>query len=260
MERLLRERYRNAPFRIEVINAGVDCYNSLESLIYFQTRLLDFSPDIAISHQGINDMWFMLAARGFRSDLTHARRTFAVPPRKWWQYSPFLSCCFARNTLNNPYYPARVVNLNLLIVTDPGMFENPENAPGVELEPEMAATFERNTRSFVSIARGNGIIPVVSTQALQDSPGGGGRWTRAMERVNRVTRDVVASESVGLIDLAQLMPWNPVDYYDNCHLKDTPGGLGRQAQIFADGLIAMRAVERTWEGRQEQKSEARGRK
>jgi hypothetical protein len=243
MERMLRDHYRGSPFRVEVINAGVNCYNSFESLIYFQTRLLDFSPDIAIFHHAINDVWFMLAAPGFQSDFSHARRTFALPPRKWWEYSPFLSCWFAKNTIHNPYYPARVVNLNVLIVTNPAIVEDPDRGRKGGLEPDMIATFERNTRVFLSIARGNRIVPVLSTQSIRDDPTDRGRWTQAIKRLNKATRDIAKGESVGLIDFAQLMPWNPVDYYDFCHLRDTPGGLGRKARIFADGLIALHAVE-----------------
>lgn len=260
MERLLGERYRDAPFRIEVINAGVQSYNSLESLIYFQTRLLDLSPDIAICHHGINDCRFMLEMPNFQSDYSHARRTFAVPPPRWWEYSPFLAWWFARESITNPYYPARFVNLNVLIVTIPSIAADPRKGRRGEVEPEMIATFERNTRNFIYVARANGVIPVLSTQSNLDDTPVGGRWIRSIERLNKVTRDIAASESVGMIDIAQLMPWNPVDYYDPSHLRDTPSGLGRQAQIFAQGLINMRAIEQAWERRHEKKSEARGQK
>lgn len=258
MERLLRGWYREAPFRIEVINAGVQSYNSLESLIYFQTRLLDLSPDIAIAHHALNDGWFMLEMFDFQSDFSTARRTFTLPPRKWWEYSPLLSCCFAVGSVTNPYYPARFVNLNTLILTNPMIAMDPRKGRNGEMEPQMVAAFERNTRSFVSIARANQIIPVLSTQTCFDDAPVGGRWIRAIERLNNVSRDIAASESVGLIDFARAMPWNPVDYYDPTHLRDTLGGLERQARLFAEGLIAMRAVEQVWERRHGKKSEVRG--
>ena len=260
MERLLRDRYRNAPFRIEVINAGVNSYTSLESLIQFQTRLLDFSPDVAVFHHGRNECWFMLEFPGYQSDYSHARRTFSIPPPKFWEYSPLLSRYLARNSVANPYYPAQSADLGAFVITNPALASDTSQWLHGELTPEMIATFERNTRTFISVARANGVIPVLSTQSNQDDWATGGRWIRSVERMNQVTRDVAASESAGLIDFAQLLPWNPVDYYDYCHLRDSPGGLGRQAELFADGLVRMRALEQTWERRRATKAEVGGEK
>jgi len=256
MERLLREHYRDAPFRIEVVNAGVQAYNSLESLIYFQTSLLDLSPDIAVFHHAINDCWFMVEMPGFQSDFSHARRTFTIPPPKRWEYSPFLSWWFSREaSLSNLYFPPGFVNLNVPVLVHPEIATDPMKGLHGEMEPRMVAAFERNTRNFLSVARGNGVIPVISTQSFCDD---GGRWTRSLAQLNQVTRDIATSESVGMIDFAQILPWNSEDYYDWSHLTDTPNGLGRQAEIFAQGLINMRAIEQAWEKRLKKKQEVRG--
>ena len=240
------------------INAGVNSYTSLESLIQFQTRLLDLSPDIAVFHHGRNECWFMLEFPGYQSDYSHARRTFSIPPPKFWEYSPLLSRYLARDSVANPYYPAQSADLGAFVITNPILTSDLSKWLRGELTPEMIATFERNTRNFISVARANGVIPVLSTQSNQDDWATGGRWIRSVERMNKVTRDVAASESAGLIDFSQLMPWNPVDYYDSCHLRDTPGGLGRQAELFADGLIKMRAFEQAWEHRHAPKQDVRG--
>jgi len=254
MERLLHEHYGDGSFRIEVLNAGVQACVSLESLIHFETQLLDLSPDIAIFHHGTNDGWFMIAFSDFQSDYIHVRRTLGGVPPKWWEYSPLLSYYCARRSVNNPYFPARNVNLNQLIITRPAILWDSRAGRYGEATPAMVAAFERNVHSFVSVARGNGVIPVLSTVVSQDDRDWAGLWFRAYGRINTAIRNVAVRESVDLIDFARLMPWNPTDFYDACHLKDTPGGLGRKAQIFAQALIEMgvveRACERRWEHRQ----------
>jgi len=247
MERLLREHYREAPFRIEVINAGVGFYSSLESLIDFETRLLDLSPGVAVVHHGINDGWFMLPRGDFRSDYSHARRTFGPPTRKWWLYSPLLSRLFGRQLGTNLYVPNPNPSLVSMIFTPPDIADRVNRRPRSQLEPPMVAAFERNLRNFISVARANGIIPVLSTQSFIDDTSAGGHWIGAVRRLNAVTLDVAVRESVDAIDFARFLPWNPDDYDDVCHLKDTPGGLGRQAEIFARRLIEGRVLERAWE-------------
>jgi hypothetical protein len=192
----------------------------------------------------------MIDMPGFQSDYSHARSTFHVPPRKWWEYSFTLSWLAAEASVLNPYFPGNVPNLNVLVLVRPDIAVDSSRGCGGQLGPEMIATFKRNTRNFILIARAHGIIPVLSTQTIVDDAAGNHRWFRSLERLNQVIRDLATSESVGLIDFALQMPWNPVDYCDPCHLRDTPGGLGRQAQIFAQGLIAMRTIEQAWERRQ----------
>jgi len=253
MEKVLREHYKDAPFRIEVINAGVQASNSLESLIYFQTRLLDLSPDIAILHHGINESWYMVEVPGFQSDYSHARHTFCLPPRQWWEFSPFLSFCFARRSLTNRYFPARFANLNWFILKRPSILWDWTQGRHGELEPRMIAAFERNIRNFVYVARGNGVIPVLSTQVFLDRRFD--LWNIAVERLMDVIRDVAKREKVDLVDFARAMSWNPDVFYDACHLRDKPGGLPKKARIFAQTLIEEHVIERAWQRRREQSAD-----
>jgi hypothetical protein len=52
LQTLLREHLRP---EIEVINAGVPGYSSLESLINLQLRVLEFDPDLVLIYHGINE-------------------------------------------------------------------------------------------------------------------------------------------------------------------------------------------------------------
>jgi len=90
LEQSLKQHYGGRR-HIEVINAGVPGYTSLESLIYFETRLLDYKPNIAIFDLGWNDALFMSCFPDFTSDYTHARRVFEAPSFRLWEASPLLS-------------------------------------------------------------------------------------------------------------------------------------------------------------------------
>lgn len=246
MEQLLRARYADAPFRIEVINAGVSASVSLESLIYFETEILNLSPDIVVFHDVLNDGWLMVRCLGFQSDYSNARRTLTIPRPALWEYSPFLSYFFAESSLSNPYGFGRAASLADLVFTQPMLYWDYRRGTWNELDRTMLASFERNLRSAVYVARGNGVIPVFATAVIvpygPENPSGH-LMHRAVEDLNRVMRDTATSESVPVIDVARMMPWSREAFADACHLVDGPKGLGRKAEVFADELMRMQLIE-----------------
>lgn len=249
MGAILQEHYRDAPFNIEVLNAGVGASNSMESLIYFETRILDFDPDVVVYHHGMNDVWIMTIMPQFATDYSHARRPFYIDPPKWWEISPFLSYWFAKDSIFNRYFPARHPNVNALITKKPSTVRNYSPRSMRELEPRMLAAYRRNLVSFISVARGNGVLPVISTQVYYDDRGDGGLWYRSIGQISEIVRDVATSESVDLIDFGRDMKWSTDRFFDACHMKDNDKGLGEKARFFADSLIEKRVVERAWERR-----------
>ncbi|MCB9899231.1 MAG: hypothetical protein H6825_14595 [Planctomycetes bacterium] len=75
LEKLLGTMYPTV--RFEVINAGVSGYNSYESLINLNIRLLDLDPDLALVYHSINDvrLWEW---PGYKPDNSHARAVWPV--------------------------------------------------------------------------------------------------------------------------------------------------------------------------------------
>jgi hypothetical protein len=68
--------YRN----VEVINAGVVAYNSWESLINFQFRVLDLDPDLVIVYFGTNDVHARLVEPStYSSDNSGTRKQWRLP-------------------------------------------------------------------------------------------------------------------------------------------------------------------------------------
>jgi len=241
LEQFLRRRYAGAPFKIEVINAGHSAYTSLESLVLFETRMLDFSPDVAIFHNAVNDLWEATQFRGFASDYSIERRTFGPMRAKVWEYSPLLTILFRRATTPfNPYAPNKMVGLMSMIHHPINPLPN-DRAVWAERARLSADVLERNIRSFIAVARGNGVIPVLSTMSCGSK---GSLFYEGIRVCNERIRRLAAAESVVLVDFASSMPWNSRIFYDDCHIRDRPEGLERKGRIFADVLIREGIIEK----------------
>jgi hypothetical protein len=69
LERTLNRRARaeHVPLHVQVINAGVVGYRLFQNLIYFETRVADFHPDLVIAMDGHNDLdALQLGVPGYR--------------------------------------------------------------------------------------------------------------------------------------------------------------------------------------------------
>jgi hypothetical protein len=76
---------------LEVVNAGCPDYTTWESLINFQLRLLELSPDLAIVYHNINDVEARLVEpSSYRSDNTGLRKNWSFPDEEWWEASHLL--------------------------------------------------------------------------------------------------------------------------------------------------------------------------
>ena len=242
LERFLREQYADASFAIEVINAGHPAYTSLESLILFQTRLVNFSPDIAILQNAINDAWMATVFRTFAGDYSHGRHSFGPLGPHAWEYSPLLSLLFARTTTpRNPFAPNHAVDLLKMINNRWGEGFSLDGPARQERAALGADVVERNTLSFVATARGNGVIPVIATETSRAEEG---FYNQVLAACNDRVRAVAAREGVILVDFAREMPWNSRAFYDPCHLRDRPEGLEQKGRIFAQALIRAGVIER----------------
>lgn len=241
LETVLREHYSSAPFVIEVINAGHPAYTSLETLVLFETLVLDFSPDVAIFHHGLNDTWEGTQFPNFQGDYTHARHTFGPLEVRAWEYSPLLTFLFRKATSPfNPYAPNRSVDLIRLIHNETDDTKKLSQAQRQERVRRCIDTLERNVLTFLALARGNGVIPVLSTMSSRQAEN---LYGDALLAWNERLRVIAKRESVAFVDFANELPWDPRAYYDTIHLRDRPEGLGRKAKIFADVLIRERIIE-----------------
>ncbi len=71
--RNLSARYPNK--KIEILNEGIQGYNSLDNLIDLESRIVDFDCDVFIIYLGINDYFSRAPLSIYRTDYSHFRRT-----------------------------------------------------------------------------------------------------------------------------------------------------------------------------------------
>jgi lysophospholipase L1-like esterase len=250
MERLLREHYAGqsagAP-RIEVISAGVPGYTSLEALIYFESKLLDYNLDVAIFALGLNDALFMACFPDFVSDYTHARKVFEIPRPRLWERSALLTLLVpGARTIANPFRSNPKRYASALPITDPARLEVDDAERRRCFKPERINVFLRNVRNFAFVARGQGVTPVLSTTICGPEAG---FQADVIGQMNERLRQTAASLSIPCVDLAGEMPWSAAAFEDNSQPRDCPEGLERMGRIVAEFLIRERIVEKAVAGR-----------
>ena len=108
--------------KYEVINAGCAGWTTVEMLINFELRLLDFKPDIIVLYAGFNDIRRCGLVNGFKSDYSHARFN-----------KGFDRATHGRSVLS---------------------YVSPKNPDLVEIAPEEAIqTFRRNVKTIIGVAK-----------------------------------------------------------------------------------------------------------
>lgn len=235
VESALRYHYAGEPFGIEVLNCGVNAYESMQVLMYYETTILDYDPDIVLVLTGINDAVLQAQSIRFQSDYAGVRRTFGPPPPLWWEHSPLLSLVFKRRaTAGNPYWPNETHGMMPFIwkwdaIDNPGRAAVEARLQAGRFEP-----YARNLRSLVHVIRGGGAVPILLTLPFRPDHASVAPFVAG---VNERIRGLAADENVALLDLAELMPWNRDAFYDDCHLIDGPTGLWRKARIVVDFLV-----------------------
>ncbi|MBD3272679.1 MAG: hypothetical protein GF384_09110 [Elusimicrobia bacterium] len=188
LEKALNARYESPEF--QVINAGVHGWTSAESLINFQFRLLEFSPDMIIVYHGMNDVYPLLCADEGASDFSNYRKQLEY-------HKPGL---LTRIGLRISYV------LRLLYYVNHGLSSNivpmtTQAVPKVDIEEVAnAATgrhFRRNIESLVILSQTHGVLPVLVTP-------GHWHWNDLLVKLNQITRNIARAHNVLLVDFEPL--------------------------------------------------------
>jgi lysophospholipase L1-like esterase len=156
VQRLLKEKLQNK--RIEVINVANSAYSTVHSIILLELDVLSWNPDLVILSHNINDLlvayWpdFAFDYSGkyrhplylpdFRDKATLANVVFQQSQVYW----------VLKDRVNR-VLPARDTDIK-------------RRSYGFEIDGKVIDTFERNLRSFVSLATQNGIQVLLATQPL----------------------------------------------------------------------------------------------
>lgn len=101
LEQELRERGRD----VEVLNAGCPGWTTLETLINFETRLLDLQPDVIVVYHGINDVLTRMVwpPKANRGDLSGwLRRDRHLVEASWLEQSTLARVLLVRSGAIEP--------------------------------------------------------------------------------------------------------------------------------------------------------------
>ncbi|OFZ80445.1 MAG: hypothetical protein A2583_14135 [Bdellovibrionales bacterium RIFOXYD1_FULL_53_11] len=151
---LLEKSYNaNHEKKIELINAGVSGYTSIESLIEFMLRGVYLEPDIAVFYHGINDAWLAQSVAGFRTDYSHTRKTTSFEDRYVLPDFRYLfSYQYAVMKLLSLKKPKGLLDYMVL--------EKPFKTDLAMLEKK-SGVFKNNVRMFCHVCRIHNIVPVL---------------------------------------------------------------------------------------------------
>ena len=234
--RLLEQALRRRKVPAEVLNMGCPGWTTLASLINFETRGLDFSPDYIIVYHGMNDalsrkVW---PHDFYRGDLSGwLARTGFEERGSPWDSSTALRILRVSNGADSPASMQRVVGrappssyyLAFREQRRAGTYPSGIFAT-VPLETMFATNppifFERNLRNLVATARAHKVGVVLSTFVVSslfpnDILTGHPAIRAAIAETNAIVRRVARELDCGFLDMARYFPNDPKLLTDGMH-------------------------------------------
>ena len=225
---------------VEVWNAGIPTWTTLENIIALLTRDVDLQPDLLVVMQGFNDL--QPASRGPHDptyEHGHAERMLSALGFE----------------LEEPGLLDRSValeRLRALLGRSPSRAE----ADSATLAPAASAaglaTYRRNLHTLIAVARAHGIEVVLVTQPLRPAPVDNPRDRRfltewlgiegeavegELAKINRILLEVAAQEGAVAVDAARETSWQREDFWDPVHFA-TPGS-DKLARLLAGRLAGV---------------------
>lgn len=238
LDAMLKDRIPAAD--IEVINAGAPGYNSWESLINLQFRVLDLEPDVVILFDGVNDVHSRFVhPDAYRADNSGRRQLWAEPAEvrllKW----SVLGRILARQA--GLWRLPGIDSYTQSPTSDPGL-HGPSPAIGGEpmaaLDANSTEYSKRNAANMIASCRAHGVAPVVMTWPSSPLKGdyiATPHYQRGVSEHNAVLREVASVAKAPLFDLARWMPTTPALWRDGRHPNET--GATWEANALATFLI-----------------------
>jgi hypothetical protein len=237
MEQYLNSKMEKNSVRFEVLNFGLQGYNSANSLVNFVLNVIDFSPDYVVFHHAWNDKMTSdrehFRSANFRSDYTHVLKSFSPP-------SPVDKLLIRMSVIYRElryaaspyegwtYFAAAIHRERPEEALPPTRFQNPDNLQA----------YWRNVRTIIDVAKARGIVPVMTTQPHSTDPRiprGGEAWF--IDAANATMRNGVRNGEQGviLVDLDKEMTGTKNDLFvDLGHLKRE--GIRLKARMIGDAI------------------------
>lgn len=236
LQQILRDDYGYT--QVEVINGGMQGYTSWENFVNFAFRVLELDPDMIIIYAAVNDVVAREAASADCYRGNNEMRGLNPGRGVWIEQDQPLS----------PSALYRFIGIHLGWMSNPLDLDSAFKIVDVQCDGDPAGTtvadrveanppvyFENNLRNLLLVAKGNDVIPVLSTWAYYVEADRPDHWEAAIRQHNDITQQLAEELDVPLYDLVSNLPvdgefWEP----DGIHL--VAKGTYEQAQQYAQFL------------------------
>lgn len=230
LEKILRDKYGYE--NVEVINAGVGGYNSWESLINLEFRVLDIEPDLIIVYHGTNDVHArMVDPESYRGDNSGRRKQWEPPSVPLLEHSALFRVLLRKSGITTQ------VGIGNFVESDTayGPYSLKNHDPFELLEKNPPVYFRRNLNNMIAVSRANDADIMLSTWAYSpyfDDYASTDYYQKGFAQNNEVVKEAAASSGVPLFDFASVMPRDKKYWADGRHVNEL--GAERKAELFAD--------------------------
>ncbi|MBI3159785.1 MAG: SGNH/GDSL hydrolase family protein [Chloroflexi bacterium] len=252
---LLQEKLRAAGYeQVEVINAGVFSYSSLENLMNFQLRVLELDPNLVIVYEGVNEIatrmiWPYSRYRGDLSGFEKRLLSFEPP---WWEQITLARAALIymdriepHSTLQRNFMIALGSFLGDTFVSQQLDGEYPSGVFERHPADEILATnrpvyYERNLRTLAAIAEARGIavlfVSFVHSPEFPEEPRAWAEeYVAAYAEQNALLAGIAADTPAFFYNLAAVMPTDAEYFTDGIHFSASGNEL--RADFLTDYLL-----------------------
>jgi lysophospholipase L1-like esterase len=253
---LLQEKLRAAGYeQVEVINAGVFSYSSLENLMNFQLRVLDLDPDLVIVYEGVNEVATRMIwpYDRFRGDLSGFEKRLLSFDPPWWEQLTLVRAALIyleriepHSTLQRNFMISAGSFVGDSFVTQKLRGSYPSAPFTQHPASEILATngpvyYERNLRTLAAIAEARGIavlfVSFVHSPEFPEEPRAWAEeYAAAYAEQNAVLAEIAADTPAEFYDLAAVMPTDAEYFTDGIHFSASGNDL--RAGFLTDFLLA----------------------
>lgn len=215
--------------KIEIINAGVKGYTSVENLLDCQLRLIDFDPDAYILYIGVNDYMALAPREVFQTDYSHFRRSI------WQNLSYSVAEIMPRVLLRSLVvrtilHRAGVKDYrNLLDATTTRQFRQTAGVRRERFDEHVGVITDvliRNLTSLIGVIRSHNDKAAIIIVSFYDSS-----RSEYLNKMNEQLRLFSHIHDLIFADAAQKLPHNRTITYDSWHF--TPTGEEAMAAFVA---------------------------
>lgn len=233
LEKELQSKYNYD--KIEVVNVGLGGWNSWESLINLEFKVLDLDPDLIVIYHGVNDVHARLVDPLYYKGDNSGRRRFWGPKEDVLVI--FRSTFVRLVTGLNPWRGiSSFVDVQTLSAANETHVET--------LQKNRPVYFERNLRNMIAIAREHNVNVLLATWAYSNQLNdytSTSHYEMGIAENNEVVVNVGLAHDVSVFDFAVEMPKDKIYWADGRHLNEE--GARLKGELFAKFIYLNRLID-----------------